>query len=185
MLLSDHFSEGRTCVRLFIGSLMASAVSYISSTYKINAPTITFTRSLVNLAINFCFCTFVKVNPVGPYKEGRKFMWVILRGLFGGIQITCYFFAFTKVIVYTSSIHSYGIDPSRWCDNSHLHCSCFDRSSSHMDAEWELGPVWRPRDYFVFCGRHFRSKTIRHFPWSCIYSFPLLLYMERVSIFIM
>ena len=96
-----------------MNSLMASAVSYISSTFKINAPTITFTRSLVNLAINLCFCAFVKVNPVGPYKEGKKFMWVILRGLFGGIQITCYFFAFTKVITYFKSTPSYCLDSSR------------------------------------------------------------------------
>ena len=159
---------------------MASAVSYISSTYKINAPTITFTRSLINLVINLCFCAFVKVNPVGPYKEGRKFMWVILRGLFGGIQITCYFFAFTKVIARLWSILSYCVDSSRWCDNSHFHCSCVDWSFGYLDVERELGPVWRHRNYFMFRGCHFCSKALCHFPRSCILPSLRITCRERV-----
>ena len=76
---------------------MSALVNYIPKQYKIPGPTITFTRCLFNLIINLICCAFAKVNPIGPYKEGRKFTWTILRGLFGGIQITCYFFAFTSV----------------------------------------------------------------------------------------
>ena len=76
---------------------MSSGVSYVSKKYKLPAFTITFVRSVFNILINLGFCAGLKVNPLGPYKERRKFTWVILRGLFGGIQITCYFFAFTKV----------------------------------------------------------------------------------------
>lgn len=84
---------------VILPSLMATAVSILGSHYKIPSPAITFIRCLVNLAINLICCWIVKANPIGPYKETRKFVWVILRGLFGGIQITCYFFAFTKVDV--------------------------------------------------------------------------------------
>ena len=76
---------------------MSAVVSALGKKYKIPAPTITFVRSLFNLAINLVCCAIVRVNPIGPVKDGRKYLWIILRGLFGGIQITCYFFAFTKV----------------------------------------------------------------------------------------
>lgn len=79
-------------------SLMSAVVSALGKKYKIPAPTITFVRSLFNLAINLVCCAIVRVNPIGPVKEHRKYAWIILRGLFGGIQITCYFFAFTKVL---------------------------------------------------------------------------------------
>ena len=72
---------------------MSSLVNLLGQEYKIPAPTITFTRSLFNLVINLVCCGIVMANPIGPYKEGKKFLWVIFRGLFGGIQITCYFFA--------------------------------------------------------------------------------------------
>lgn len=80
-------------------SLMSAVVSALGKKYKIPAPTITFVRSLFNLAINLVCCVIVRVNPIGPVKEHRKYAWIILRGLFGGIQITCYFFAFTKVLL--------------------------------------------------------------------------------------
>lgn len=76
---------------------MSAVVSALGKKYKIPAPTITFVRSIFNLAINLVCCAIVRVNPIGPVKDGRKYLWIILRGLFGGIQITCYFFAFTKV----------------------------------------------------------------------------------------
>ena len=76
---------------------MSALVNVLSQQYKVPAPTITFTRSLFNLIINLICCAIAKVNPIGPYKEGRKFAWTVFRGLFGGIQITCYFFAFSTV----------------------------------------------------------------------------------------
>lgn len=85
-------------------SLMSAVVSALGKKYKIPAPTITFVRSVFNLAINLVCCAIVRVNPIGPVKEGRKYLWIILRGLFGGIQITCYFFAFTKVY-FSSHLH--------------------------------------------------------------------------------
>lgn len=80
-----------------MGSIMSAVVNVLGQDYKVPAPTITFTRSLISLVICVIYCLCTKVNPIGPYKEGRKFAWVVLRGLFGGIQITCYFFAFTQV----------------------------------------------------------------------------------------
>lgn len=79
-------------------SMMTSSVKYVNQTYKLSSPTITFTRSVFNLIINLVCCAIARVNPIGPVKETRKYLWVLFRGLFGGIQITCYFFAFTKVL---------------------------------------------------------------------------------------
>ena len=78
---------------------MSSLVTLLGQDYKIPAPTITLPRSFFNLVINLVCCGIVMANPIGPYKEGKKFLWVIFRGLFGGIQITCYFFAFTQIPV--------------------------------------------------------------------------------------
>ena len=78
-------------------SIMSAVVNVISKQHKVPPPTITFTRSLFNIIINLICGAVAKVNPIGPYKEGKKFAWVSLRGRFGGIQITCYFFAFASV----------------------------------------------------------------------------------------
>ena len=94
-----QFSEGRTDPSRVICSLMSSVVNLLGQDYKIPAPTITFTRSLINLGINLICCAIARANPIGPYKDWKKFLWVVFRGLFGGIQITCYFFAFTQIPV--------------------------------------------------------------------------------------
>ena len=87
---------------IVIYSLMTICVSYIAAKYKLTPPTITFTRSVFNLIINLVCCAVVKTNPLGSIKNWRQFLWIVFRGFFGGIQITCYFFAFTKVFISNS-----------------------------------------------------------------------------------
>lgn len=79
---------------------MSAVVNVLGNKYKVPAPTITFTRSLINIFLNLICCICAGVNPIGPIKERKKYAWIIMRGLFGGIQITCYFFAFTRVGAY-------------------------------------------------------------------------------------
>ena len=105
-MLLQLFLEGIADVVLMIVSIMSAVVNVLGQKYKVPAPTITFTRSLFSLIICVIACFCIKVNPLGPYKEGKKFTWVVLRGLFGGIQITCYFFAFTQVGIYCQKCFS-------------------------------------------------------------------------------
>lgn len=144
-------------------SLMTVCVSYVAKTYKLTPPTITFTRSVFNLIINLVCCAVVKVNPFGPMKDVKQYLWILFRGLFGGIQITCYFFAFTKV----SLRLLFDVDSCRRCHNTHFFCSSDYRYSGYFYVKWEMGCNWCSCFCILFCWCSVHLQAFMAFPWCC------------------
>ena len=142
---------------------MTVCVSYVAKTYKLTPPTITFTRSVFNLIINLVCCAVVKVNPFGPMKDVKKYLWILFRGLFGGIQITCYFFAFTKV----SLSLLFDVDSCWRCHNTHFFCSSDYRYSGYFYVEWEMGCNWCSCFCVLLCWCSVHLQAFMAFPWCC------------------
>ncbi len=119
-----------------IPSIMSALVNVLGNKYKVPAPTITFTRCLMNLVVNLICCAIWKVDPIGPWRDWRKFLWVVCRGLFGGIQITCYFFAFVNVFLPLPP--PILLVARWWCHRLDLHLSRHYCPPRHLHVEGEM-----------------------------------------------